>query len=68
MAHSFKSNQHKATIGTKLISGIQTTAKVASAAKTIYDIGKGIYSVGRVAAPMLGALILIIIINILLYI
>ena len=57
MAHLSKSNTHKTTIGTKILSGIRTTAEVAGAAKTIYDIGKGIYSVGSIAAPMLGALI-----------
>ena len=57
MAHLSKSHTHKTTIGTKILSGIRTTAEVAGAAKTIYDIGKGIYSVGRVAAPMLGALL-----------
>ena len=57
MAHLSKSHTHKTTIGAKILSGIRTTAEVAGAAKTIYDIGKGIYSVGRVAAPILGALL-----------
>ena len=57
MAHPSKYHVHKTTIGTKIMSGIRPTAEVAGAAKTIYDIGKGIYSVGRVVAPMLAGII-----------
>ena len=57
MAHLSKSHTHKTTIGAKIWSGIRTTAEVAGAAKTAYDIGKGIYSVGRIVGPMLAPLL-----------
>ena len=57
MGHLSKSHNRKATIGEKIVSGVQTAATVAGTAKTVYDIGKGIFSVGRVAAPILAGLI-----------
>ena len=57
MGQVSKFHTRKATIGEKITSGVQAAAEVAGTAKTIYDIGKGIYSVGRVAAPILAGLI-----------
>jgi hypothetical protein len=39
----------------KAMSTIGTAGQYAAAAKTVYDVGRQIYSAGRVVAPMLAA-------------
>ena len=39
----------------KALSAASTGMQYAAAAKTIYDVGKQIYSAGRVVAPLLAA-------------
>ena len=41
------STEHAQTVGQKLITGVRTA----------YEVGKGIYSVGRVIAPIVATLI-----------
>ena len=45
------------SIGQKVITSLRTAGEVAGALKTAYEVGKGIYSVGRVVAPIVAALI-----------
>ena len=56
MAHAHKGS-NKVSTGEKIISGVRTAGEVAGALKTVYEVGKGIYSVGRVVAPIVAGLI-----------
>ena len=47
----------KETVGQKVIDGVRTAGEVAGALRTAYEIGKGIYSVGKVVAPIVAGLI-----------
>ena len=57
MGHIAKNPHIKSTVGQKIISGVQTASSIAGTIKTAYEVGKGIYSVGRVVAPIVAALI-----------
>ena len=51
-------NPHiKSTVGQKIVSGVQTASSIAGTIKTAYEVGKGIYSVGRIVAPVIAGLI-----------
>ena len=56
MAHLAKNPNIKSNIGQKIISGVQTAGTIAGTIKTVYEVGKGIYSVGRVIAPIVAGL------------
>lgn len=43
--------------GQKFLGGLQTTAKVLGTAKTVYDIGRTAFQVGRALAPVAAALL-----------
>ena len=57
MGHLAKNPHIKSTIGQKILSGVQTASSIAGTIKTAYELGKGIYSVGRILAPVLAGLI-----------
>ena len=57
MGHLAKNPNVKFNIKQKLISGVQTASTIAGTLKTAYDVGKSIYSVGRVVAPIVAGLI-----------
>ena len=57
MGHLAKNPNIKSNIGQKILSGAQTASKVAGTLKTAYEVGKGIYSVGKVVAPIIAGLI-----------
>lgn len=57
MAHLHNFNKHKPSIFSGIGQKIKYAAEVAGAAKTIYDIGKGIYSAASTVAPIAAALI-----------
>ena len=45
------------TVGQKIIDSVRTAGEVAGAVRTAYEVGKGVYSVGRVIAPIVATLI-----------
>ena len=47
----------KSNIGQKIVSGVQTASTIAGTIKTAYDVGKTLYSVGKVVAPVVAGLI-----------
>ena len=47
----------KSNIGQKIVHGVQTASTIASTIKTAYEVGRGIYSVGTVVAPIVAGLI-----------
>ena len=51
------STEHAQTVGQKLLTGVRTAGEVAGAVRTAYEVGKGIYSVGRLIAPIVATLI-----------
>ena len=57
MGHLARNPNVKTNIGQKIISGVQTASTIAGTLKTAYDVGKTIYSVGRVVAPIVAGLI-----------
>ena len=57
MAHLAKNPNIKFNIGQKIISGVHTAGAIAGTIKTAYEVGKGIYSVGRVIDPLVAGLI-----------
>ena len=57
MGHLAKNPNIKSNIGQKIVSGAQTASKVAGTLKTAYEVGKGIYSVGKVVAPIIAGLV-----------
>ena len=59
MAHLHKGSRKvtKTSVGEKVLTGVRTAGEVAGALKTVYEVGKGIYSVGKVVAPIVAALI-----------
>ena len=57
MGHLARNPNVKTNIGQKIVSGVQTASTIAGTLKTAYDVGKGIYSVGRVVAPIVAGLI-----------
>ena len=57
MGHLARNPNVKTNIGQKIISGVQTASTIAGTLKTAYDVGKSIYSVGRVVAPIVAGLI-----------
>ena len=57
MGHLAKNPHIKSNIGQKILSGVQTASSVAGTIKTAYELGKGIYSVGRIVAPIVAGLI-----------
>ena len=57
MGHIAKNPHIKSTIGQKILSGVQTASSIAGTIKTAYEVGKGIYSVGRIVAPVIAGLI-----------
>ena len=57
MGHLAQNPTIPSKIGQKIVSGAQTASKVAGTLKTAYEVGKGIYSVGKVVAPIIAGLI-----------
>ena len=57
MGHLARNPNVKTNIGQKIASGVQTASTIAGTIKTAYEVGKGIYSVGRVIAPIVAGLI-----------
>ena len=57
MGHLSKNPNIKSNIGQKIVSGVQTASTIAGTIKTAYEVGKGIYSVGGVVAPIVAGLI-----------
>ena len=57
MGHLAKNPHIKSTVGQKILSGAQTASSIAGTIKTAYEVGKGIYSVGRIVAPIVAGLI-----------
>ena len=57
MAHLSKHPSVKSNIGQKIVSGVQTASTIAGTIKTAYDVGKTLYSVGKVVAPVVAGLI-----------
>ena len=57
MGHLAKNPHIKSNIGQKIVSGVQTASSIAGTIKTAYEVGKGIYSVGRIVAPIVAGLI-----------
>ena len=57
MGHLAKNPHIKSTVGQRIVSGVQTASSIAGTIKTAYEVGKGIYSVGRVVAPIVTTLI-----------
>ena len=57
MGHLARNPNAKTNIGQKILSGVQTASTIAGTLKTAYDVGKSIYSVGRVVAPIVAGLI-----------
>ena len=45
------------SFGGKVLSGVQTAAKYAGIAKTVYDTGRTLYQLGQAAAPIVAALV-----------
>ena len=45
------------SFGAKVVGGIQTAAKYAGIAKTVYDTGRTLYQIGQAAAPIVAALV-----------
>ena len=57
MGHLAKNPHIKSTIGQRIVSGVQTASSIAGTIKTAYEVGKGIYSVARIVAPVVAGLI-----------
>ena len=59
MGHIHKGSNKvtKISVGEKMLTGVRTFNEIAGALKTVYEVGKGIYSVGRAVAPIVTALI-----------
>jgi hypothetical protein len=59
MGHIHKGSNKitKISVGEKMLTGVRTVGEIAGALKTVYEVGKGIYSVGKVVAPIVAALI-----------
>ena len=57
LAAGLKNPNVKSNIGQKIVSGVQTASTIAGTLKTTYEVGKGIYSVGKVVAPIVAGLI-----------
>ena len=57
MGHLAKNPNIKSTIGQRIVSGAQTASSIAGTIKTAYEVGKEIYSVGRIVAPVVAGLI-----------
>jgi hypothetical protein len=57
MGHLAKNPNIKSNIGQKIVSGVQTASTIAGTLKTAYEVGKGIYSVGKIVAPIIAGLI-----------
>ena len=57
MGHIATNPHIKSPIGQKILSGVQTASSIAGTIKTAYEVGKGIYSVGRIVAPVIAGLI-----------
>ena len=45
--------QKQATFGEKAVRGIERAGQLYSAGKTVYEIGRGLYTAGTILAPML---------------
>ena len=56
MARVSRSHQPQ-SFGGKVLGGIQTAAKYAGIAKTVYDTGRTLYQLGQTAAPIVAALL-----------
>ena len=54
MALRQTSNNHinLSSIGQKVVTGAKTGIEIAGALKSIYELGKGIYTAGRAIAPV----------------
>ena len=59
MGHIHKGSNKisKISVGEKMLTGVRTAGEIAGAMKTVYEVGKGIYSIGRVVAPIVAGLI-----------
>ena len=57
MGHLAKNHNIKTNIGQKIVSGVHTASTIAGALHTAYEVGKGIYTVGKVVAPIVAGLI-----------
>ena len=59
MGHIHKGSNKisKISVGEKMLTGVRTVGEIAGAMKTAYEVGKGIYSIGRVVAPIVAGLI-----------
>ena len=57
MGHLARNPNIKSTIGQKIVSGVHTASAIAGTLKTAYEIGKGIYSVSKIVAPIIAGLI-----------
>ena len=57
MGHLAKNHNIKTNIGQKIVSGAQTASTIAGVIKTAYEVGKSIYTVGKVVAPIVAGLI-----------
>ena len=44
------------SIGQKVVTGARTGIEIAGALKSIYELGKGLYTAGRTITPLLGLL------------
>ena len=49
--------QHSHGFAQKALSAVGTGMKIAGTAKAIYDVGRQVYNVARVAAPVVAALL-----------
>ena len=45
--HKGSNKMTKISVGQKMLTGVRTAGEIAGALKTAYEVGKGIYSVGR---------------------
>ena len=57
MGHLAKNPNSKSNLGQTILSGVQTASTIAGTLRTAYEVGKGIYSVGKVVAPIVAGLI-----------
>jgi hypothetical protein len=55
--HKGSNKMTKISVGQKMLTGVRTAGEIAGALKTAYEVGKGIYSVGKIVAPIVAGLI-----------
>ncbi len=48
-----KHNSNGSSFGAKALKTVQTVAGAAGTAKTLFDVGKGLYTAGRFIAPLI---------------